>query len=95
MTEENVTFVLTGGGHNAGIISEPGHSGHAYHVHERKKGDAYLNPTNWLEIAEKREGSWWREWHDWLVQQSTKKRILPPVLNTSLPSAPGTYVLQK
>ncbi|HAT1924109.1 TPA: alpha/beta fold hydrolase [Legionella pneumophila] len=95
MTEGDVTFVLTGGGHNAGIVSEPGHPGRSYRVHEHKKGDAYLNPASWLEIAEKQEGSWWQEWHDWLVQQSTKKRIPPLVMNALLPAAPGTYVLQK
>ncbi|HGO6800113.1 TPA: PHA/PHB synthase family protein [Legionella pneumophila] len=95
MTEGDITFVLTGGGHNAGIVSEPGHPGRSYRVHEHKKGDAYLNPTSWLALAEKREDSWWQEWHDWLVQQSTKKRIPPLVMNTSLPAAPGTYVLQK
>ncbi|CZG40985.1 TPA: alpha/beta fold hydrolase [Legionella pneumophila] len=95
MTEGDVTFVLTGGGHNAGIVSEPGHPGRSYRVHEHKKGDAYLNPASWLEIAEKREDSWWREWHDWLVQQSTTKRFSPLTLDMSLPAAPGTYVLQK
>ncbi|HEI8650262.1 TPA: polyhydroxyalkanoic acid synthase [Legionella pneumophila] len=95
MTEGDVTFVLTGGGHNAGIISEPGHSGRSYRVHEHKQGEAYLNPGSWLAMAEKREGSWWQAWHAWLVQQNTKKRIASSVMNPSLPAAPGTYVLQK
>ncbi|AMQ28954.1 TPA: alpha/beta fold hydrolase [Legionella pneumophila] len=95
MTEGDITFVLTGGGHNAGIVSEPGHPGRSYRVHESKKGDAYLNPESWLAIAEKQEDSWWQEWHDWLVQQSTKKRVPALVINASLPAAPGTYVLQK
>ncbi|HAU0263719.1 TPA: alpha/beta fold hydrolase [Legionella pneumophila] len=95
MTEGDITFVLTGGGHNAGIVSEPGHPGRSYRVHESKKGDAYLNPASWLAIAKQQEGSWWQEWHDWLVQLSAKKRVPPLVMNTSLPAAPGTYVLQK
>ncbi|HAU1260457.1 TPA: PHA synthase, partial [Legionella pneumophila] len=95
MTEGDVTFVLTGGGHNAGIISEPGHPGRSYRVHEQKQGEAYLNPESWLAMAERREGSWWREWNEWLVQQNTKKRIASSVMNPSLPEAPGTYVLQK
>lgn len=95
MTEGDVTFVLTGDGHNAGIISEPGHPGRSYRVHEHKQGEAYLNPESWLTMAEKREGSWWQAWHAWLVQQNTKKRIAPPVMNPSLQAAPGTYVLQK
>ncbi|CZG14073.1 Poly-beta-hydroxybutyrate polymerase [Legionella pneumophila] len=95
MTEGDVTFVLTGGGHNAGIISEPDHPGCSYRVHEQKQGKAYLNPESWLAMAERREGSWWREWHEWLVQQNAKKRIASPIMNPSLPEAPGTYVLQK
>ncbi|HAT1844378.1 PHA/PHB synthase family protein [Legionella pneumophila] len=95
MTDSDVTFVLTGGGHNAGIVCEPGHSGRSYRIHKHKEGEAYLNPANWLTVAERREGSWWRGWHEWLVLQSTKKRIPPPVIDKSLPAAPGTYVHQK
>jgi polyhydroxyalkanoate synthase subunit PhaC len=91
-----VTFVLTDGGHNAGIVSEPGHEGRSYRIHERLKEDSYLDPTTWLDIAEKRKGSWWLAWHDWLLQQSVSlKRIPPPKLDPSLPPAPGTYILQK
>jgi polyhydroxyalkanoate synthase len=95
MTDSDVTFVLTGGGHNVGIVNEPGHPGRSYRIHEHKEGEAYLNPANWLTVAERREGSWWRGWHEWLVLQSTKKRVPPPVIDTSLPAAPGTYVHQK
>ncbi|HAT6977355.1 TPA: alpha/beta fold hydrolase [Legionella pneumophila] len=95
MTDSDVTFILTGGGHNAGIVCEPGHPGRSYRIYEHKEGEAYLNPTSWLSIAEKREGSWWHGWHEWLVLQSTKKRIPPLVMDTSLPAAPGTYVHQK
>lgn len=95
MTNSPVTFVLTGGGHNTGIVSEPGHPGHSYRIHERKNDAPYLNPSNWLDIAEKRDGSWWQGWHEWLVQQNTTKRLAPPAIDASQPSAPGTYVLQK
>lgn len=48
------SFVLAKGGHNAGIISEPGHQGRSYWIHEHKKHEAYLNPDNWLILAENR-----------------------------------------
>ena len=32
LTDVEVTFVLTSGGHNAGIVSEPGHPGRRYRV---------------------------------------------------------------
>ena len=59
MTNTPITFVLTEGGHNAGIISEPNKKGRSYKIHERKKDESYLSSTNWLDIAEKRKGSWW------------------------------------
>jgi polyhydroxyalkanoate synthase subunit PhaC len=86
---------LTGGGHNAGIVSEPGHPGHSYRIYEHKNDAAYLSASAWLDLAEKREGSWWQGWHDWLMQHDTKKRIAPPAIDASLPAAPGTYVMQK
>lgn len=95
MMNSDITFVLTAGGHNAGIVSEPGHKGRFYRIHERKKDTSYVNPKHWLEIADKRKGSWWRAWHDWLAQHSSKQRVSPPKLASSLPSAPGTYVMQK
>ena len=95
MTNTSITFVLTEGGHNAGIISEPDKKRRSYRIHERQKDESYLSSTNWLDIAETRKGSWWLAWNEWLVQHSTKKRVSPPLLDSSLPAAPGEYVLQK
>jgi polyhydroxyalkanoate synthase len=92
---QDTTFVLTTGGHNAGIVSEPGHQGRSYHIHTTTPGEPYRNPDSWLESARQEEGSWWLAWHDWLVQKSDKKKIAPPVLVKGLCAAPGTYVMQK
>ena len=48
-TDNEVTFVLTNGGHNAGILSEPGHRGRHYLIATRKRGDRYVDPDTWLE----------------------------------------------
>ena len=32
MTDTEITFLLTSGGHNAGIVSEPGHNDRSYQV---------------------------------------------------------------
>ena len=41
LSETEVTFVLTSGGHNAGIVSEPGHSGRHYRIASpRRQGTA-------------------------------------------------------
>ncbi|KTD68910.1 PHA synthase [Legionella steelei] len=91
---KDITFVLTNGGHNAGIVSEPGHPGRSYLIREQKKEETYISPKHWLEIAEHRKGSWWIAWHDWLVKQSGEKTF-PPKIDKNLPDAPGEYVLQK
>ncbi|KTD07796.1 PHA synthase [Legionella jamestowniensis] len=95
MMNNDITFVLTSGGHNAGIVSEPGHKGRSYHIRERKKDSNFIDADHWVKMAEKRKGSWWVAWHEWLIKHSSEKRVRPPKLDSSLPSAPGTYVLQK
>lgn len=91
----DLTFVLTNGGHNAGIVSEPGHPGRSYRIRERQSGSQYLSPKNWLQQAEERNGSWWLAWHDWLVQHASPNLVKAPKPANNLPNAPGTYVLQK
>ena len=41
-TDRELTFVLTNGGHNAGIVSEPGHPGRFYHFATRHHDDRYV-----------------------------------------------------
>ncbi|KTD10869.1 PHA synthase [Legionella gratiana] len=95
MIKGNITFVLANGGHNAGIVSEPGHKGSNYFIREQEKEASYISPKNWLQLAENKSGSWWLALHHWLVKQSHSKQVRPPKLDKELPDAPGTYVLQK
>ena len=55
----DLTFVLTNGGHNAGIVSEPGHPGRTYYISERQKDTPYHGPSTWLKQAQIKNGSWW------------------------------------
>lgn len=91
----DLTFVLTNGGHNAGIVSEPGHEGRTYLIRERKKNSAYLDSETWQEEAEAKSGSWWTAWHTWLVKHSSVKMVAARTIDSQLSNAPGTYVLQK
>ncbi|MEO7578942.1 MAG: alpha/beta fold hydrolase [Massilia sp.] len=91
----DVRFVLTSGGHNAGIVSEPGHRGRHYFVAERDKGDCYLDPDRWLDSAEEHEGSWWPEWSAWLDRSSGGARVAARTVGPGLGQAPGQYVLEK
>lgn len=95
--DADVTFVLTSGGHNAGIVSEPGHPRRRYHVHTSRHGEAHLSPDAWLAHAAAKEGSWWPEWIEWLAQRSGAPVAPPPMgmgaSETALPDAPGSYVM--
>ena len=97
-TDTELTFVLTNGGHNAGIVSEPGHRGRHYLHATRKPGDQYVDPDSWATRAAHSEGSWWVEWASWLAARSTPERVAPPSMGApehNLPPlcpAPGTYV---
>ena len=94
-----LTFLLTNGGHNAGVVSEPGHPHRRYRVATQIEGRPYLDPDAWLQRTPIQEGSWWPEWQQWLVQHSTGWSPPPPLGNPEqgylpLDNAPGVYVLQ-
>ena len=75
--DSDVTFLLTGGGHNAGIVSEPGHPGRRYRVAFKGASANYADPDVWLAQNEPRAGSWWPEWAAWLDAQSGAS-VAPP-----------------
>ncbi len=95
MANVDVDFVLVSGGHNAGIVSEPGHPHRSYRELERKAGTPYRSPDQWLEESAQKEGSWWTAWHDWLARHAAKEKIIPPKTGKALCKAPGTYVFQR
>lgn len=94
-----IRFVLTSGGHNAGIVSEPGHKGRRYRELDRPEGGPVLEPDEWRQRAASREGSWWTAWGEWLDAHSGSS-VAPP--RTGAPdegyaplcAAPGRYVLE-
>ena len=98
LSDTDITFVLTSGGHNAGIVSEPGHPRRHFRKSRRLPGASYAGPEEWYEEAEYHEGSWWVDWQKWLAENSTN-RTTPPELGSSrypaIAPAPGSYVLQK
>ena len=96
---QDVTFVLTSGGHNAGIVSEPGHRGRSYQIASRQGGEAYVDAETWECNTPHREGSWWPAWEEWLSGYSSEL-CDPPAMGAPAtgcaPSedAPGSYVFQ-
>ena len=93
----DITFLLASGGHNAGIVSEPGHPGRTYRVGAHNDNH-YVDPDTWLATATAKPGSWWLEWAEWLDRQASGARANAPkeagsARHRPLGDAPGTYVL--
>ena len=95
-----MTFLLTSGGHNAGIISEPGHPRRHHRIATKREGQPYVAPEEWFTATEQREGSWWPTWQAWLAERSGDP-VAPPGMGDAgagyqpLDDAPGTYVLKE
>ncbi|HZU64318.1 MAG TPA: alpha/beta fold hydrolase [Novosphingobium sp.] len=93
-----ITFVLTSGGHNAGIVSEPGHPHRSYRLLTRAEGQMGYDPEEWLLHAEAHQGSWWEAWGQWLGAHSGAP-VAPPAMGSAqfppLAPAPGSYVHER
>lgn len=100
LTDTEVTFVLTAGGHNVGIVNEPGKPHRHFQVMTRPYDGKYIDPDAYLSRAERREGSWWPEWQGWLAARSGEKTA-PPSMGAldqgyaPLMDAPGSYVMMR
>jgi len=95
------TFLLTSGGHNAGIISGAVHPRRRHRVRTWLNAAETLLPEAWFDSTPPRSGSWWPTWEQWLAQHSTQEKVVPPPMGSAaagyapLADAPGEYVLQK
>lgn len=99
-TNSDLTFVLTKGGHNSGILSEPGHEGRHYRISHRPEGAHYIGPDAWLAETAPKPGSWWPDWVDWLTAQGGDLVRAPAIGAPDkglapLCPAPGSYVMQQ
>ena len=93
LTDTEVSFLLTSGGHNAGVVSPPGRRNRSYQIATRTHHDPYVDPDVWHATAPRHEGSWWPAWEAWLAAQSGEL-VAPPPNGKVLCEAPGTYVMQ-
>jgi len=95
------TFLLTSGGHNAGIISGPVHPKRRHRVRTTRAGELTLSADEWFDTTAPLPGSWWPTWADWLKTHSTVERVAPPSMGapqagyTPIAEAPGEYVRQR
>ena len=96
LCDAEITFVLTSGGHNAGIVSEPGHAGRSYRIGVRRADGAWIDPEHWPERAAQHAGSWWPAWQAWLAARSSPvRRARATPAKAVLGTAPGEYVRQR
>jgi polyhydroxyalkanoate synthase subunit PhaC len=92
------TFLLTSGGHNAGIVSGPVHPRRRHRLLTWKNATATLTPDEWLNTAALHEGSWWPAWERWLADHSAPRQrparapATTPRAGRQLEDAPGSYV---
>ncbi|MCF8474410.1 MAG: alpha/beta fold hydrolase [Emcibacter sp.] len=99
LLDTEVTFVLTSGGHNAGIVSEIGHKGRHYQIKTKTSESQYQDPDSWLKETPEHDGSWWSAWINWLDERSGQS-VAPPSMGNPkaglrpLADAPGHYVFQ-
>jgi polyhydroxyalkanoate synthase len=103
LSDADVMFALTTGGHNVGILGLPERRrtlpARAYRIARRPEHGGHPDPDTWLAAAERRQDSWWQAWFAWLGERSGKP-VPPPGLGASekgypiLGAAPGTYVLE-
>jgi polyhydroxyalkanoate synthase subunit PhaC len=91
---DNTTFVLSNSGHLQSLLNPP----------TNKKASYTIGPINpagpdaFTSSAERRQGSWWLDWRDWLHKRSGEEVDAPRSLGDNrhaiIAPAPGTYVFE-
>ena len=96
LADTEITFCLTNAGHNAGIVSEPGHPNRHHALALRPSNGPWQDPEAWQAAAPVYEGSWWPSWQRWLQAKGSGRQVparRPPVV-PGLAAAPGEHVHQ-
>jgi len=96
LTDAPITFVLTSGGHNVGVVNPPSRSPYRYRLAVRDAGGRYLDPDSFFERVPVQAGSWWPAWRDWLQRLSSPCAGAPAMGSgkyAPLCEAPGSYVM--
>jgi polyhydroxyalkanoate synthase subunit PhaC len=86
----SVRYVLSSGGHIAGIVNPPGPKAW-YQAGTRTPADA----DEWHAAATKHEGSWWEDWTRWAERRAGDLVEPPPLGSKRYPAigaAPGQYI---
>ncbi len=92
----DVTYVLAGSGHIAGVVNPPAAQKYMHWIN--KNLSAAASYDDWFSKASEHAGSWWPYWAEWLHAKSgdwvetrdPSKGPLKPIMD-----APGSYVMVK
>ena len=83
-------FLMGGSGHNAGVINPPAANKHGYWTSKARPATA----EEWLEGAQRHEGSWWTYWQSQVAkgQKKVDARVPGDGKLKAIEAAPGSYV---
>jgi polyhydroxyalkanoate synthase subunit PhaC len=85
-----VRYVLSSGGHIAGIVNPPGPK-----AWFEATSHAHADPEKWRAAAARHNGSWWQDWTEW-SQERAGDHVAPPPMGSrrypAIADAPGEYV---
>ena len=84
------TFVVSESGHIAGIVNPPSKKKYGHYLSDAGFGGT---PDDWMAAAQRRDGSWWPFWRDWIAPRSGPM-VPARVPEGGLGPAPGDYVKQ-
>lgn len=94
LTGGKVRYVLSNGGHIAGVVNPPGPKAW-FEALPAGKDSTTGTADSWRESATRSAGSWWEDWVTWSTKRAGKM-VAPPQLGSEkhppLTDAPGDYV---
>lgn len=94
LTGGQVRYVLSNGGHIAGVVNPPGPKAWYEALPEGEDGTTG-SPESWREAAVRSQGSWWEDWVAWSKKRAGELVDPPRMGSESHPpvdDAPGQYV---
>lgn len=97
----NKRFVLSKSGHVAAVINHPDKKKYGYwsdQAEQKKPKKLPDNPNSWLEQTQYKDGSWWHDWHQWMISSQLNGgdiKSYPIPIDRMIEDAPGSYIKLK